>query len=77
MTQVEWRDRFRNRLNSILYERGISQNRLARDSGLSTSRINEYVSGKAIPTVFAVVNLAYALDTSPGELVDFGERVFK
>jgi transcriptional regulator with XRE-family HTH domain len=58
-------------------ELGVSQNRLARNCGLSTSRINSYVSGEAIPSVHALINMAYALDLNVGNLVDFDERITK
>ena len=75
MTQVEWRNLFANNLLDILQERGMSQAQLARDSGLSVSRVSEYVNEIATPSVFAVVNMAYALDIEVGELVDFDERI--
>ena len=77
MTQAEWLDRFKNKLVTVMSDRGFSQNRLARESGLSTSRINDYVKGKSVPTTYAVINIAYALDMTPGELSDFNERITK
>ena len=76
MTQVEWRNIFSNNLVEIMGEQGMSQAQLARDSGLSVSRINDYINQRATPTIFALINIAYALDMDVGELADFGERVY-
>jgi transcriptional regulator with XRE-family HTH domain len=75
MTQSEWRNIFSDNLIDILEERGMTQSQLAFDSGLSVSRISDYVNKRAIPTVFAVINMAYALDMEVGELIDFDERI--
>lgn len=75
MTQHEWREIFSNNLIDILQERGMSQAQLARDSGLSVSRISDYINMNATPSVFAIINLAYALDMEVSELVDFDARI--
>ena len=75
MTQTEWRNIFGNNLAEILEEKGMTQSQLARDAGLSVSRINDYVNENATPTIFAIINMAYALDMDVGELVDFDERI--
>ena len=75
MTQVEWRHIFGRNLIDILNEKEISQNQLARESGLSVSRINDYINEKATPTIFAIINIAYALDMRVDELVDFEEPI--
>lgn len=75
MTQLEWRETFSDNLIDILEEKGMTQAQLARDSGLSASRINDYIKCNATPSIFAVINMAYALDMSVDELVDFDDRV--
>ena len=75
MTQLEWRNVFANNLLCILREKGMSQAQLARDSGLSVSRISEYINMIATPTIFAIINIAYALDMDIDELVDFDSRI--
>lgn len=75
MTQAEWRELFADNLVELLNEQGVSQAQLARDAGLSVSRISDYVNGNATPTIFAIINIAYALDLDVSELVDFGERI--
>lgn len=75
MTQNEWRKIFADNLVDILEEKNMSQAQLAREAGLSVSRINDYIRMNATPTIFAIINIAYALDMDVGELVDFGERI--
>ena len=75
MTQIEWKNIFGDNLAAILEEKGISQARLARDTGMSVSRINDYINKNATPSIFAIINIAYALDIDVGELVDFDERI--
>lgn len=75
MTQIEWKQMFADNLISILEEKGMSQAQLARDTGLSVSRINDYIRTNATPSIFAIINIAYALDMDVGELVDFDERI--
>lgn len=75
MTQIEWKNIFGDNLAAILEEKGISQARLARDAGMSVSRINDYINKNATPSIFAIINIAYALDIDVGELVDFDERI--
>ena len=75
MTQEEWRDIFGSNLASILRDRNMSQNELAKETGLSTSRISDYIHGYSSPSVFAVINMAYALDVDAGEFIDFEESI--
>ena len=75
MTQSDWRDIFADNLSGILQEQGMAQSELARDTGLSVSRISDYINKKTTPTVFAIINMAYALDVDVNELVDFDERI--
>jgi transcriptional regulator with XRE-family HTH domain len=75
MTQTDWRDTFAGNLVDILKNRGMTQTQLAQDSGLSVSRISDYINKRATPTIFALINMAYALDMDVCELVDFDERI--
>ena len=71
MTQTEWKETFGDNLKSILEERGMSQRDLANETGLSTSRINEYIKGYTAPNIFAIINMAYVLDIDIDEFVAF------
>lgn len=75
MTQSEWRNIFGHNLADILDEKGMSQSELARDAGLSVSRVSDYINENATPSIFNIINMAYALDMDVGELVDFDERI--
>lgn len=75
MTQAEWKDIFGDNLVAILKEKRMSQLELARASGVSTSAISDYIHKKAIPSLIAALNMAYVLDMSIEELVDFEEFV--
>jgi transcriptional regulator with XRE-family HTH domain len=76
MTQHEWRETFGDNLDDILQEKGVTQAQLARDTGISVGRISEYINRRSTPSIFAIINMAYALDMDVGELVDFGDRVY-
>lgn len=75
MTQSQWRNVFGDNLADILRDKGMSQAQLARDSGLSVSRISDYINKFSTPTIFALINIAYALDMELSELADFDERI--
>lgn len=69
ISQEEWKRQFSERLLSILKERGMSQSELARRSGVSVSRINDYIKTKSAPTIFAAVNMANALNVKVSDLI--------
>lgn len=75
MTQADWKNIFGDNLACVLREKGMSQAQLARDSGVSTAMISEYINKQSIPGLMAVINIAYALDMCIDELVDFNERI--
>jgi transcriptional regulator with XRE-family HTH domain len=75
MKQSEWKNVFSNNLSDILEEKGMSQAQLARDSGVSMGMISDYINKRSVPGIFAVINMAYALDMEVSELIDFGDRV--
>lgn len=75
MKQSEWKNVFGNNLSDILEEKGMSQAQLARDSGVSMGMISDYINKRSVPGIFAVINMAYALDMEVSELIDFGDRV--
>lgn len=75
MTQDEWREIFGRNLSDILEETGMSQNELSKITGLSKSRISDYVNGCSTPSVFAIINMAYALELDISEFIDFEETI--
>jgi transcriptional regulator with XRE-family HTH domain len=75
MTQSEWKEIFGDNLVALLKERNMSRSELAKKTGLSTSRISDYINGYAAPSIFAAINMAYVLDLDVGEFIDFEEPV--
>lgn len=75
MTQEYWKDVFGDNLASILREKGMTQLRLSRDSGVSTAMISDYINKRSVPGLFAAINMAYALDMSIDDLVNFDEPI--
>ena len=75
MTELDWLDTFSENLQELMQEKGYSNRELADATGLSESAISYYVSGKRIPGVRAIVNMAYELDVDLNDFVDFGDRI--
>lgn len=75
MTLSEWKSIFANNLVGLLEEKQMSQSQLARDSGVSTGMISDYINQRSVPGIFAIINMAYALDIDVGEFIDFDERI--
>lgn len=73
MTELEWLEIFSTNLRELLEERGFTQRDLAIASRLSDSTISDYIHGQKIPGLRAIINIAYALEISIDELIDFGD----
>ena len=75
MTRDEWKNVFGDNLDAILQDKRMSQNELAKLSGLSPGMISDYVNKFTAPSLFAVINIAYVLDVDIDELVDVSDRI--
>lgn len=75
MTQSQWKQVFADNLVDILQEKGMTQTQLSKDSGVSMAMISDYINKRSAPGIFAVINMAYALDMDVGDFIDFGDRV--
>lgn len=76
MSEVRWMDRFAHSLESLLKENDMSQRDLARATGISEGTISRYLSRKCMPSVNALVNIAYAFPMAQiDEILCFGERI--
>ena len=75
MSELEWMDIFSNNLMDILIERGMTQRDLSDESLISESTISRYIHKQQMPSLRAIINIAYSLDIDVGELIDFGERI--
>lgn len=76
MTEQEWIDIFGDNLLEMLGEANMSQKELAEDTGLTEATISRYINKQRMPTVRALVNIAYSLGCSFDELMDFGDQVW-
>ena len=75
MTELEWLEIFSTNLRELLEERGFTQRDLAIASRLSGSTIRDYIHGQKIHGLRAIINIAYALEISIDELIDFGDVI--
>ena len=75
MTELEWIEIFGDNLASMLEDARMTQRELADEAGLSESAISRYIHKQMAPSFKAIVNIAYALDCSMDDLIDFGDRI--
>lgn len=75
MSEVEWLKTFSNNLYFVMKERGLTQEDIAGMTGHTQATVSRWLNGTQAPTVFAVLNLSYALDIECNELIDFGDRI--
>lgn len=75
MSEVEWMDIFGDNLVDMMKEWGYTQETLAHDSGLTQSTISRYIRKKQMPTLKAIINLAYAFDCTTDELIMFDDTI--
>lgn len=75
MSEIEWLNIFGDNLIDIMAERGYNQEQLADATGLTQATISKYINKKQIPSIKAIINLAYALDCTTDELIEFGDRI--
>ena len=59
MSEVEWMDIFAANLQSLMNEERMSQNELARKTGISKGTISRYLNAQCMPSVNALVNIAH------------------
>lgn len=52
-----------------LYEKGLTQKELAKEIGVSQSRISEFISGKAEPSLRIARSLCLTLDIKPAAIL--------
>lgn len=75
MSEFEWMQHFSKKLRELLDYTNMTQTDLAIESGLSTAVISRYINCVTMPKASAIVNLAYALNCSVDELIDFGSKI--
>lgn len=76
MSEFEWLKIFAGNLKSLMEESHMSQRELARQSGLTESQISKYLNCQCMPSVHALVNIAYVFPmASLDDLVCFDDRL--
>lgn len=75
MSELEWMRIFGNNLAYHLQSARMTQDELARATGLTQASISRYVSGTQLPGIRAIINIANALGVTTDELIDFGDII--
>ncbi len=75
MTLKEWTTIFGENLSDLMENKRMTQQELAKASGLSIGSINAYIHSQTPPGIKAIINLSYALDVDLMELLDFGDTI--
>lgn len=69
ISEEEYRIRLSKNLRIKMHHTAVSQDVLARRSGISTVMINRYMNAKATPSLYNLERIARALQCSPTELL--------
>jgi transcriptional regulator with XRE-family HTH domain len=77
MNEKEWLETFSDNLAELLADAKMTQTELSKETGLAESTISDYLHGRQMPGVRAIVNLSYALDVDCIDLIDFGCKITK
>lgn len=59
MTELQWMRIFAGNLQSLMDEERMSQNELAKRTGISQATISRYLSARCMPSVNALINIAH------------------
>lgn len=59
MSEKEWMHIFAGNLNSLMEESHMTQQQLSRATGITQSTISRYLNEQCMPSVNALVNIAY------------------
>ena len=70
MKKNEWKYEFGANLDYLLKQYPMTRQELADATGLDRSTISNYILGKRMPTVDAILAIAYAIDCTTDELID-------
>lgn len=75
MTKQKWLDDFAYNLFEMMDYTNTSQAELCRLTGLSRQNIIRFLSGSAVPSMIAIINISKALDCEIDELVKLDEII--
>lgn len=59
--EAEWRQQFCLRLWHVMLSKGMTQQDLSADTGISIGSINQYINGNVVPNAYNVIKIAKAL----------------
>ena len=71
----QWLVTFAANLRLTMEEEGISQSRLAKETGISQSTINRYCNGTIVPSVINLNNIACVLDCDIDDIAEFYDYI--
>lgn len=78
MTELEWMRIFAGNLQSLMDELEMSQSELSRRTGISQGTISRYLRAETMPSVNALVNIAYVFPWATiNDLLCFYEKLDK
>lgn len=77
ISQYRFLKEFGENLKAELEDSRETLEELSEDSGVSIASLSNYVNGNQIPSLKAFINIMFALDLEPEDLVDFNRRVAK
>jgi len=75
MSEMSWLQTFANNLVYFMEQADMTQEQLARATGLTQASISRYASGTQMPGVRAIINIANVLGVTTDELIDFGDMI--
>lgn len=75
MSEMSWMKTFGNNLNYFMEQADMSQEELARATGLTQASISRYASGTQMPGIRAIINIAHVFGVTTDELIDFGDMI--
>lgn len=75
MTEERWLDIFGDKLAIMIYEAGYSQWEFAQRIGVSEATLSKYINKIHMPSVKAIINIAYALHCKIEDLIDYGYEI--
>ena len=69
MNEYELLEEFADNLQYFMRERGINQNQLAKQVGVSRTTINRYIQLERMPTLAVLLNIRYVLNCELDDLI--------
>ena len=75
MSELDWLNSFGDNLREMIDEANMTQRELAEETHLAESTISEYIHKQKTPGLKSIINIAYTLDCSIDDLIDFGDMI--